>query len=386
MNKDIQLKLKTSSVLQLSLQSYSNDFSFIVNGEEFKTSRVISDLLSPCISKIHLNDPTFNRITINTQNQGHFSYILNLINFEINNIPNDEIPFLSEIIKFLGNENIEIDNEAINNEITSDNVFLLLKKHEKFLQFYSKFYQNEIDFIAANFFELADTHENDLLTLSKETLFNVIDNIHFQLKDEDQLIKLINKLYSKDSTFSELFEKVVFENVSISTMKEFIDIYDVNDITNETWNSISKRLVFEIKTNEIINEKRYKKKKTRGIEIFKKENEDFNGIINYLRKKESGSIEDFIDITSSSLIGEGAHQRNAILYEDKNKFFETKDLSNSWICFEFKKNSIILNGYTIRSVKSTSDNHPRNWVIECSNDKKSWEILDKQENCIYLNG
>ena len=68
-----RLQLKTSSILNVPLQSYFDDFSFIVNGKEYKTSRLISDLLSPKICEIHANDPTFDIFTIKTQQKGDFS-------------------------------------------------------------------------------------------------------------------------------------------------------------------------------------------------------------------------------------------------------------------------------------------------------------------------
>ena len=49
-------QLKTSSIEEVPLQSYNKEFTFIVNGEEFYTSKVESDLLSAKINKIHLND------------------------------------------------------------------------------------------------------------------------------------------------------------------------------------------------------------------------------------------------------------------------------------------------------------------------------------------
>ena len=62
-----KMQLKTSCILTVPFQTYDADFSFIVNGEEFKTSRFISDLLSPTICKMHLNDPTVDTYIINTK-------------------------------------------------------------------------------------------------------------------------------------------------------------------------------------------------------------------------------------------------------------------------------------------------------------------------------
>lgn len=49
-----QIQLKYSSIASVPIQTYKQDFTFVVNGEEFVTSRLISDLLSPKISNMHL--------------------------------------------------------------------------------------------------------------------------------------------------------------------------------------------------------------------------------------------------------------------------------------------------------------------------------------------
>ena len=102
------IKLQANSVKQVPLQNFEKDFTFMVNGVEFKTSRLQAELLSAKISEIHVVDPTIDRFTINTQYQGDFSTILNLIDFEIKTIPEKEIPFIIEIMSQLGSENYEI--------------------------------------------------------------------------------------------------------------------------------------------------------------------------------------------------------------------------------------------------------------------------------------
>lgn len=49
MSKLIKAHLKQSSILNVPFQKYEKDFTFVVNGEEFKTNRFISDLLSPVL-------------------------------------------------------------------------------------------------------------------------------------------------------------------------------------------------------------------------------------------------------------------------------------------------------------------------------------------------
>ena len=75
------IKLKNSCIVNVPLHNYEKSFTFIVNGQEFKTSRIIADLLSPTLSKIHLNDPTVDIFTINAEHKGDFSHILDLATF-----------------------------------------------------------------------------------------------------------------------------------------------------------------------------------------------------------------------------------------------------------------------------------------------------------------
>lgn len=137
---EIKIQLNPSNIWNIPLQIYENDFTFIVNGEEFKTSRLISDILSQNISRIHSTDPSFDKYIINTHYSGDFSYILDLINFEKYNIPENELPFICEVIRLLGNTSIYISSEEENTEITLDNAFQLLQKHILSIQFYSKSY------------------------------------------------------------------------------------------------------------------------------------------------------------------------------------------------------------------------------------------------------
>ena len=61
------IKLLTDSILQAPLLNYERNFTFIVNEEQFETNKIIADLISPNISKLHLIDPTINEFTITTQ-------------------------------------------------------------------------------------------------------------------------------------------------------------------------------------------------------------------------------------------------------------------------------------------------------------------------------
>ena len=54
MSPDTKVLLKASALQHVHLNIYLQDFTFIVNDDEFHTSSLVYDLLSPTIS-----DPTF---------------------------------------------------------------------------------------------------------------------------------------------------------------------------------------------------------------------------------------------------------------------------------------------------------------------------------------
>lgn len=102
-----KLQLKIESIRDLPFQTYET-FTFIVNNERFATTRLIADLLSSKIRRIHHADPTLSEYILNTQNQGNFSSFLKLVNFDKNEISEKDIPFIREIITELGYDSFRI--------------------------------------------------------------------------------------------------------------------------------------------------------------------------------------------------------------------------------------------------------------------------------------
>ena len=258
MNEINKIQLKSACILNMPFQVYDEDFCFIVNNEEFKTSRFISDLLSPQISKMHSMDPTFDSFTINTHYHGNFSYILDLINFQQNNIPENEFPFISEVIKILDNKYIEITEPNQPTQFTIESAIKSIQKHEKNSEFYSNRLKEEIEFISGHFYEIENDQKEELSKIELDTLIQIIENPKLLIKSEDQLLQIINSLYSNDKKYSILYENVCFIYVTTSIIKEFISIFDFNDMTNSMWNLLCERLEKEIDEN---NENRRKRRK-----------------------------------------------------------------------------------------------------------------------------
>ena len=155
MTNEPQVFLKTKAVLNVPFETYDKDFTFIVNGKEFKTSRLQSEIISPKISRLHQIDPTIDVMNINTRERGNFEYILRLATFSEITIPKNEISFFSEVIETLCNDNICI-SEKNDTEVTKENVIIEVHKHERFSHFYSKSLDHEIEYVSSHFYELIE--------------------------------------------------------------------------------------------------------------------------------------------------------------------------------------------------------------------------------------
>lgn len=389
MSDKSQIKLQYSAIKQVPFNYYANDFTFVVNGEEYKTNRFVADLLSTKICHLHLIDQTIDNFTINTEHHGDFSHFLSLINFNNYEISSNELLFFASIIEQLNTTLIEI-NEDDFSELTIDNVFDKIQLHEKSKIFFSKQLKQEIEFISTHFFELKEEQEEKLMKFNISTIEQIFMNDHFQLKNEDQLLNFINKLYMQNHQMSILYGYVIFVNLSSECIKRFLQLFDRNDMTTEMWESICIRLQQET-TNSNLNNMRYQSKETtenknqKGIQIPFNNNNQLDGIINSLMKQNNGNIQNIINITASSV---GGPRRcpliNIIKYDEMDKHTWTNSEPNSWICIEFVKNRIIPSHYTIGS-QSVHDNHIKSWVIEGSNDNKNFDKLDEQVNNNLMN-
>lgn len=381
MSDTSKIQLRTSCIKNVPLQTYCDDFTMIVNGEEFKMSRLMSDLLSPNICKIHINDPTFNQITINTQHKGDFQQFLRLINFDEINIADNEIEFIIEIIEKLGTNSIEITETSKPTEITLENVFSLLKTHEQFPHFFSRQLFDEIEFVSAHFYEICEEHFEDLRSFSIQTLARIVGNEKLKLHDEDELLNFVNNLYKSDSQFCEIYESVIFKNTTSKSMKNFVEIFDFSDLSTSMWSSIASRLQEDVVCENVYENRYTNLGKNKKFE--KKQEEEFNGILNHIVKTSQNDI----TITSSSLYL--SHEaRNVILFNDQSKYFMSQNHQDGWICFDFHDNRVTPTDYTIRSPTNWGDNspEPQNWVIEGSNDNSSFDLLSEEKDCKVIHG
>lgn len=375
MSSDFQMQIQATRIKDIPIQNYIKDFTFIVNGEEFRTNHIIADLLSSNICKHHSSDPTFNAFIINTKQKGNFQYFINLANFEPNEIPRTEFLFINEVINILGDESIKFYDDT-NLEISNHNVLQNIEFHIQNQSFYQTQIQKEIDYISSHFCEIYEEQASKLLEIPISTIEEIFNNANLKLESEDQLLSFINKLYDSNPECSYLYEYVNFINVTSNAISDFISVFNIEDITQETWEKLSKRLKQQIiKENET---------PLIGNEIFIpfEQKNEFKGIFNYLRTHSKGKIEDEIEVKSFAPCQDENVPMNVLLFNDPNKYFFSDEGNDVWMCFDFKHNQISPTHYTIK--QNDDYCHPQSWVIEASNDEDSWVTLDNQVDTPYF--
>ena len=229
--------------------------------------------------------------------------------------------------------------------------------------------------------------------LEPDLIEQIISNESLRLFEEDSLLLFLLELFKEDDKYSPLFEYVIFSNVREESLNKFINSFSIEFMNNSIWKSISPRL-FQSKIEKII---RYTSNHSsskivqfhQNISEFEyHEGDEFNGILRHLSNQSKGNIHDngLIEITSNSIVLNLFHPKNLVDYNNDNYYF-SKDVSNSFVCFDFKDKSVKLSSYSIKSHNDGKNYaHLKNWVIEVSDDAKSWKIIDNQKNCSLLNG
>ncbi|KAK8875598.1 hypothetical protein M9Y10_005767 [Tritrichomonas musculus] len=212
--------------------------------------------------------------------------------------------------------------------------------------------------------------------------------------NQEQQNKELKSLISQQSkTIEELQKKIEKYEEESKALKQELDAKtakqsgDIDQIFSQMKDMKTKQ-ENESRNLQSFIDQRIKVKAEKNVKIPFLKNNEFNGIINFL-KQHSLDIFSEITVASSSLYqgDEKYSPRNAICYQDTDVEFCTIDEANSWICFDFKNLQVALADYTIRSYNVGPNNpHPKSWVIEGSNDNDKWATLDEQKGCSFLNG
>ena len=107
------------------------------------------------------------------------------------------------------------------------------------------------------------------------------------------------------------------------------------------------------------------------------EGSPFKGIISSRSSECGRNVHEngVVSITASSNHGNQCHQ---VTNYDWNDWWITNNEPKSWICFDFKEKRVNLTGYSLKS-DGLSHYNLLQWVVEGSNDAKTWRELDNRD-------
>lgn len=254
--ENFNYSLSLENIKGLPFHKYENNFTFIVNGKQYLTSRIVADLLSPYIRQLHYIDFSINEFYLTTKqipneetlNNDFFFDFLSLATFNDSQIDQIRKKYYSAYFFILGNieeysklqpyytQTPTIDNvvDRLNsiNEITS---LINLNVNPATLV-----YDEIIEFAASHFEEL---DKKEMKKLSIEIIEKVLNSEKLKLKDEDSLLKFILSLYEKDKSYSVLFDYIAFSNVREETFDNFLREIQLEFINDGIWRSICNRII-----------------------------------------------------------------------------------------------------------------------------------------------
>lgn len=383
-----------------------DEFKFIFGPKEIRMNRIYADFISPLVAQLHQTDPTVDSID--------FTYIISkLSNHE--DLFNDN--FLLLLQQILNGNQIEIESNLIRplrifsiilkneeiyqkvNEISSINTEELnvdscieMLQTDYFLNSINNFsvsFHNEkiIEFLASHFYSI---EKSKIISLPKSILYSIITNEKLKLENEDSLYEFIKEIFSQttneikeESSFNEImfYEEIEFSSLSERKFNEFIENFNQNEMTGNLWKKLI-QCFYSKQTSLNESEERYNKSKSSITKYPFKYNKQFEGIIYHLLEKNKD-----IQISASSVFDELYKPENSINFDNKQSAFYSLNISDSFLCFDFKNIKVKPSHYSIRSNNWGDENwyHLQNWVIECSNDEVEWRIIDSHQKDKSLN-
>ena len=232
-------KIGIDNLMRIHLDKFEKDFAFIVNGEIYKTSSFVANILSPNVSNMLIENMNSSYYEIMTKNKGDFNRIIEYGEMKAINISEEEKQYFKNIMKLLGNTDEYLrHSKEFHEDVSYENVIQRIQsKKELNLNL-----NEEIEFISSNFHDFYMKYPNSIFKLDVDILEQIISNNKLKLLKEEELLDVILKLYIKSKEYSALFSYVIFVNLSAHSIREFYQSFDINDINHSIWKNICDRL------------------------------------------------------------------------------------------------------------------------------------------------
>jgi hypothetical protein len=376
----LEVRLSTSGFNNIPRYLLGDDFTFVVGSECHKCPLLIACFLSPHISSIVVSDPTVREFHVQTCDIGsHFTEFLSLVYGSSITLTGDNRNFFRSLSSELGNR--EFVEFVLGDDAAIDNVLDRLEHHLTSQEPYE--FAPEIEFCAAHFFEL---DRSQLIHSSFPVLDAIVSHDSLQVTTEDLLYEIIRDRFCEDFGFSELFQFIQFEYLSIESIRSFCDLINnsFEVLTPGLIYALSHRLslpVSPIAPNDRV--------AVQSLHFSFRSGYPLDGVIRYLTRLCNGHVHDcgIVSITESGVHGPDFGSRHIADFDETGTTpFISQDKPQSWVCYDFKTRELKPTHYTVRTRQDQNHHHLRSWVLEGSVDDELWKPLDSRESDATLNG
>jgi hypothetical protein len=369
-------------------ETFPNDFTFTVGSATYFCSSFVACFLSPKIATIRRCDPTIASYAVETKDEtNEFRSVLSLGE-------GSSLVLQQSMKKFLLNISTELENtelyelvlNSFDGKLEGEDVEAVL--NEKFRRGLNC--EKELSDLASHFWE---NGTRIIHKFSSELLCGIMKSGGLVIESEDWLFEQVLNVIEDDPTKFCLFEFVYFELVSCENLKRFVSLSSdcLCLINSAIWTRLCNRLALPIgsrATDEIRSKVGNRYKEPRQAFPFRV-GSPFEGIFAHLSSKCGGNVHDkgIVDISSSSAYSDGWKGKFVVDFNSSQQFCSGGQ-PGSWICFDFKNMKVLATQYSIKSRSDAGPGglHPKSWVIEVSDDKNSWSVVDEKVGNGDLNG
>jgi len=193
------------------------------------------------------------------------------------------------------------------------------------------------------------------------------------MRDEIQRIsqkyeQTVNEMNTRQENLDKIIQELKSEIISAKAT-----IGEQNNKIRENELTIAKNLRDLQTKDATINEKVKQIKVLTGEGGYPFQSDLFSGIFDGLSKKLGRNLADSsdVDVTASSVQGSSYGPKNVL----KNDWstWESQNLPNSWIQFDFKERKVSITSYSMND-----GNRVKSWKVEGSTDESTFEIIDNK--------
>lgn len=395
----MKITLTSKGFGQINPNFLSHDFVFLIGLQEYPCNKIQADFLSPKVANMHQVDPFINCFLIGSDNnslKGDFSAFMDYMKTGEICIHPKQFRFYYQVSKILGNS--ELSNELMRiiteehrnkEQLSSDEII----RHLIILDQFEDYNNDFIDFVASHFHELSmKLIEAQLSFLMIQA---IISNQSLSLENESQLLSFIlafQNVFSYEETLLlfDLMDYSCLDMTDFQNMKNYIDSHRTSNdcfIMEHIWNLvINSAPQNQVKSNTRNIQSLFANKiESNNTHLFSFDGSNgLKGIINYLNTTSQGNAakNGTIELQCSSTNNSFLNITNLCDFSNLSRIsmWSPEDKPASYFEYDFKDKRIRLTEYTFATPVDPSMHYPRSWTVECSNDRKKWDIVDTRIN------